>query len=242
MKDHAIEAICRTVWPAFALGAILAAPLAHADADDRIEWQGQSSQAPAWEGFYLGFNAGGVWGHDDVSQSTTGGSATGFNPGFDTEGGAVGFQAGYNWMAGPVLVGGGADWDYSGANGGYRVISTLDGESQKFNWLSSVRARIGYPIGNLVPFITGGAAFSDIKNSYVTGAGLSEDRAEIRTGWTIGAGLEYAMPEHFTARLDYRYYDFGSYTDSPGTVFPGYRYRQEPRLNSVTAGISYNFW
>jgi len=212
-----------------------------AQAADTPPWSSQSYQPPTWQGFFFGINAGVAWGHDDITQSsTTTGAQTGFSPSMDTEGGAVGFHAGYNYLMNPVLIGADGDWDYSGSNGGYRIVANGDGQDEKFEWLSTVRARIGLPMGNLLPFVTGGVAFSDIKDSYH--AGVTQEFSNTRTGWVLGGGLEYALPENITARIDYRYYDFGSYSETPSGVFPGSRYKQEPTMNEVTAGISYNFW
>lgn len=43
-------------------------------------------------------------------------------------------------------------------------------------------------------------------------AGIATDPRAIvtRTGWTAGAGIEWAFAEHWSPNVEYNYYDFGT--------------------------------
>ena len=113
---------------------------------------------PAWNGFYAGLNAGGMFG--STSASFAGPAGPG---GFSGSGGGFvgGGQAGYNYLFGPVLLGGEIDFQGStyaaGVNGGgsFGPLST----TERTPWFSTMRARVGYPVGSVVPYVTGGAVW-----------------------------------------------------------------------------------
>ena len=65
-------------------------------------------------------------------------------------------------------------------------------------------------MGRFMPYVTGGAAFGDIKTS-VTGFG---DSNKTKAGWTVGGGVEAAIAGPWTAKVEYLYVDLGR-GDSP---------------------------
>ena len=65
-----------------------------------------------------------------------------------------------------------------------------------------------------------------------------------RTGWTAGAGVEWAFAPHWSATLEYNYYDFGGrgFTLSDparGTTVSGLSLTDT--IHAVTAGVNYRF-
>ncbi|MGX9117301.1 outer membrane protein [Mesorhizobium sp. BHbsci] len=42
----------------------------------------------------------------------------------------------------------------------------------------------------------------------------SDTLSDTETGWTAGAGAEYAFTDNLTARVEYRYADFGDLTNT----------------------------
>ncbi len=157
--------------------------------------------APAynWSGFYLGINGGGGWGR---SNWTTTGS-------FDTSGGLVGGTIGYNYQINQVVLGVEGDIDWADINGTSPTpaVTRLRAPARPSDtWLSTVRGRLGYAADRFMPYITGGAAFGDIKAS---GPGLS-GADTTNAGWTLGGGIEFAIAGHWTAKAEYLYVDLGS--------------------------------
>ena len=57
-----------------------------------------------------------------------------------------------------------------------------------------MRGRIGYATGQFLPYITGGLA-------------VMSDDGSARAGWTIGAGLEYALARNISIKGEYLYVD-----------------------------------
>jgi outer membrane immunogenic protein len=104
----------------------------------------------------------------------------------------------------------------------------------------------------LLVYATGGAAFTSIKDTYtdttgfVTGVPLAyEAITKNRSGWTVGGGLEYAVTDNWSVRAEYRYSDFGHYTDYPFTVYVPFgdvlTVQHHLTENQVQVGLSYKF-
>jgi outer membrane immunogenic protein len=70
-----------------------------------------------------------------------------------------------------------------------------------------VRGRLGYAADRFMPYVTGGAAFGDIRAST---PGFSQASAN-NAGWTLGGGLEAALVGNWTAKVEYLYVDLGSF-------------------------------
>ena len=76
--------------------------------------------------------------------------------------------------------------------------------------------------------------FATINGVYIGG----DTRSGLRTGWTTGAGVEYALARSWSARLDYDFFDFGT----KGYLFNGATLVElQPRLHTIRVGISYQF-
>ena len=105
----------------------------------------------------------------------------------------------------------------------------------KNDWLGTARARLGYAgWNNLLPYITGGAAFGDIKG---TSGAASVSKTNI--GWTAGAGLEYAFLGAWSAKVEYLYADLGK--ASCGAATCGVDTDIKFNANIVRVGLNYRF-
>jgi len=178
------------------------------------------AQTYNWSGAYVGINGGGGFGRSDF-----GGLGTGS---FDLSGGLVGGTLGYNWQMSPIVFGIEGDIDWSSIRG-----STPCGVTScetRNNWLGTVRGRLGYAADRFMPYITGGAAFGDIKTS-VAGIG---DSSTTRAGYTVGAGIEAAIAGPWTAKIEYLYVDLGHSSTALGTD-------ASFRTHIVRAGLNYRF-
>jgi outer membrane immunogenic protein len=115
----------------------------------------------------------------------------------------------------------------------------------------SIRLRAGVAWDRLLVYATGGAAFTSIKDTYtdwtgfVTGVpGGYEAITKNRSGWTVGGGLQYAVTDNWSVGVEYRYSDFGHYTDYPFTIFTvGDVLTEQHHLtqNQVQVGLTYKF-
>jgi outer membrane immunogenic protein len=179
-----------------------------------------------WDGFYIGVNGGGGWGH--ARSDLTGG--------FGTSGGLAGGTVGYNKQLGSWVLGveGDIDWtDVGGntANGCPAGNCTIQG-----NWLSTERGRVGYAFGNFMPYITGGLAVGDVQ---ATAPGLAgQDQTQV--GWTAGVGAEYALSQNWSVKAEYLRVDLGRFdcgASCGGTPTDNVSLRE----NLVRGGINWHF-
>jgi outer membrane immunogenic protein len=203
----------------------------------------------------------------------TGRQAVGQFPSFNTgdTGFTGGVQAGYNWQFAPNWVAGiEADLNYMGLNkadtrafaathfiGDGPIEANTESATQKLGWLGTVRGRLGVTVldNRLLAFATGGLAYGKVNDSILTigvpngslGALISAGSGGVRTGWTVGGGLEYAFANNWSAKLEYLYYDLGSriltldYAPVPGDAGNTISYRFHDNGNLVRVGLNHRF-
>jgi outer membrane immunogenic protein len=177
-----------------------------------------------WTGFYLGVNVGGSWGHQDV---TLAGLLINSNK---IDGVIGGGQIGYNWQGAgsPWVFGIEADIQGSGQKGSgafaipacltcaLAIPATSIAYEDKLEWFGTVRGRIGYAIGDRgtwLPYITGGLAYGESKidgSGSLVGVPVAFSVSDTRVGWTVGAGIEWAFADQWSAKLEYLFMDLGS--------------------------------
>lgn len=196
-----------------------------------------------WTGVYLGAQAGYDWAR--TSYSFTNPVPTGS---FTPNGFVGGLYVGYNYQfATPLVVGVEGDLSYSNVKGSFdNPFGGFSGGSARLRWQGAARVKVGYAFDRFLPYVAGGVAVGDFR--FEGGPGLGspftpalESWRKTMTGWTIGAGVEYAFAERWTARLEYRYTDFGT---AHGNLAPAYSSVVETmkvRDNSIRLGVSYRF-
>ncbi len=136
---------------------------------------------------------------------------------------------GYNFQTGVWVWGIEGDLDWSGMKGSSIGLET------KNDWLGTARLRLGYAgWNNLLPYLTGGAAFGNIKG---TAPGVSVTKTNV--GYAVGAGLEYAFLGNWSAKVEYLYADIGKATC--GAADCGVDTDIKFKANLVRAGLNYRF-
>lgn len=192
----------------------------------------------SWTGFYLGGNLGYSWGNSSTynqpSSAGFNGAANGFD--FTPSGWLGGVTAGYNWHTDAFVFGLEGDLGY---------ISAEDGDDNgtafayaEYGWYGSLTARAGYAQDRFLFYAKGGLALADIENT----AGVIGDASdfteahEIRAGWALGGGAEYAFNPNMSMKIEYLYMDFGKDTSSN---FDGDIYEHENDIHTVKVGVSY---
>lgn len=142
---------------------------------------------------------------------------------------------------------------------------------QHVRWLGTVRARLGFlPLDNLLIYGTGGFAYGRIDENINVGfsgttsgliiVGIGPFNASCMgggpncfvgsssrtaTGWTAGAGGEYALSRNLTVRVEYLYINLGSdsfnvvaQNPAPSTFRANWGTTD---FNTVRFGINYKF-
>jgi outer membrane immunogenic protein len=117
------------------------------------------------------------------------------------------------------------------------------------DFLASTTARLGYSIADpWLIYAKGGAAWTrekiDVAFTNLQGIAVDPSATATRTGWTVGAGIEWAFAPHWSSTLEYNYYDFGSHG---ATLFDAAHnqgvtmFSLQDRIHAVTAGVNYRF-
>lgn len=218
-------------------------------------------QAFTWTGAYFGVNAGGVFTQNKANLfgqgvGTINAIALGAVPAhgkLDKSGFIGGAQAGFNWQTGMFVTGVEADINYVGAKkstsyaSALRPVTTL---SSDLNWLGTARLRAGVAFDRLLVYGTGGLAFGQVKNRadiYAFNGGPLAywgSKNDVRAGWTLGAGAEYAITNNLTVKGEYLYYNLGKKTiavnptSGAGANF-GAKFKNDGHI--VRAGLNWKF-
>lgn len=206
--------------------------------------------AQGFEGAYAGLYTGYAWAKDEGTSYAQGFDVkTGWTQETNPKSVQYGALAGYNWtLKDRWLVGVEADYD---GRGGENDSSNqeLNGTSSPFysgtsgiSSSGSLRARAGYmPSNDLLLFVTGGYAYAKVKREWETvPTNTSESNKNGQSGWTAGVGAEYLLNDSFSARLEYRYADFGTQKDLPVDMW-NEQFNQRLTEQSVRMGAAYHF-
>jgi outer membrane immunogenic protein len=207
------------------LTAAMALPSYAADMS-RPAFKAPSSDAPwNWTGFYVGINGGYGFGKSNWT------NVAGTTGDFNVRGALAGGTIGYNLQTGMWVWGLEGDVDASWIKG---TAATICCET-KNEWLATARGRIGYAFDRWLPFLTGGAAFGDVK---MTPIGFPAETLT-KIGWTAGGGLEYAFQGAWSAKVEYLYADLGKASCDVATC--GVATDVTFKTSIVRGGINYHF-
>jgi outer membrane immunogenic protein len=225
----------RALALAFLLSTLLAAPGAMAaDLGDK-PGRGKIAKADpvplvedvspfSWNGFYIGVHAGYAWSDIDWSGALI--------ENLNGDGWLAGGQVGYNWQRGRLVYGIEADISTGRIDGGGACCG------HSLEWLSSVRGRLGVTShdNRWLFYATGGVAWADIDYRSAGFGGHSDTHF----GWVVGGGIERALSERLTARLEYLYYDFDSIS-APAGALGGIATEVDPSTHVVRLGLNFKF-
>jgi outer membrane immunogenic protein len=194
----------------------------------------------SWTGFYLGINGGYGFGQSSWSNPVF---PTG-SGNFSTSGFLFGGTLGANYQIGSFVIGLEGDGDWNGANGtSTGVTCGAPGCTTQGDWLATIRGRAGYAFDRVLVYGTGGAAFGDVQGSF----GSLPYASGTQTGWTAGAGVEWAFLPNWTAKVEYLYVDLGNFSCPATSCGFGPAGGPSPNTsvsfteNIIRAGINYKF-
>jgi len=208
--------------------------------------------AADWSGFYLGGQVG--WAHGEMKLT----DVDGYNGGtfsYDDDGVAADVYAGYNFQRDSLVFGLEASVGYLGLDGsrqyppyvGVRLPSDSRA-SVETDLHVTVTGRAGFAWNDFLLYFKGGWAGTDAKVSFIdddpTGTTLvsGTSRSKFKSGYTVGGGLEWAMTDMLSVRLEYMYSDFGSITHTATTAGGGsMRFKHDLEAHTLMLGVSYRF-
>jgi len=215
-----------------------------------------------WTGCYLGGHLGGGFAHKDITDpaqlvqdsflgpgSTTGITTVSPAPNGVVIGGQIGcdYQFAPSWLVGVEGAASGSTMKAS------RTVGLPLGNPDtalvqaKTDFLTSVTGRLGYAFDNVLLYAKGGVAMAgdryDVTGSFA-GTPFGFVGLENRIGWTAGGGVEWAFSQHWSASLEYDYYQFGHRTiamSDPANVFLGNADVRQ-NIQVVKAGLNFHIW
>jgi outer membrane immunogenic protein len=235
----------------------------------------------SWSGCSVGLLTGYSWSDRNIVR-TTGPAVPGIRPatvrvdydGTTNIGGGIGCDLQFTPGRG-VVVGIAADGTWTDLT--RRRVVTGPGPAfpesvfrQSLDTLGTIRGRVGYGFDRWLVYATGGFAFGGVEykadffsgvrgGSVLTQAGRFD---AIETGYVVGGGIEYAIPEDSflnffsvarllgitstapTIKLEYLRYDLGSRTIAVAPQLvgaPGYASRFTTEGNLIRGGFTYRF-
>lgn len=213
-----------------AMGAVVALLSTSAMAADLIIEEPEAVipvSAFDWSGFYVGASAGYGWGDVTVDPlDIPNGDST-------AHGWLIGAQLGANAQFDSFVLGVEGDVEWSNITNDDDIAAGPWWGEVDVGWLASLRGRAGIAYDTVLFYATAGVAgagvdYTDNQNG-LTGSGT-------HLGWTVGAGIEAAVTETVSVKLEYAYYDFGVVTydtNVPDDV--------SFNLNTVKAGVNFHF-
>jgi len=199
-----------------------------------------------WTGFYVGADAGYAWG-TAAGVGTNAALVPGTGPTYSYSvnggfgGGFIGAQK--QWQN---LVFG-IEGDYQGASikgtsPSMLAAGTLYTFSTTATWEDSIRGRLGFAADRWLVYGTAGWAEAHWKNSYgFTGAAAPfSTYSPTASGWTGGAGVDYAVTNQVFLMLEYRYSSFKA-ANFVDTVNNAADTGPTLKLNDIRGGVGFKF-
>jgi outer membrane immunogenic protein len=207
----------------------------------------------SWTGFYIGahvgYHAGATQFTDAVGSSGGSWNLLGDRFGPGRSGIALGGQLGYNYQFRQLFVGLEADLGYLGGSASRASALSADTIGEVRGGLyGTFRGRFGVAIDRLLVFGTAGIIGLDngARINDTVGNTLVTNRSGFRVGWTVGAGIEYAVAPNWTIKADYLYYETnkaqvsGQQNGTAGAAF-GYSFDVRNTGHIARVGVNYLF-
>ncbi|WP_455466347.1 outer membrane protein [Bartonella sp. B39] len=138
----------------------------------------------------------------------------------------------------------------AGINIGDKVLKEGDKQVHSFTfkekWAGATRVRIGFAAERIMPYVAGGIAYTQLQDiasisiteketGKVIASGNLFDESKTFVGYTLGAGVDFAMSNNFIVRAEYRYSDFGK------KKFSNDKYETSYKTNDFRVGVAYKF-
>jgi len=198
-----------------------------------------------WSGFYVGANTGYAWGRTTLSGDGAGAFDDPSAPGIRTrpEDWLYGAQLGFDVQRGRLVFGLEGQGAYFPNNSETRIVGD-DFAHTQYEWYATATARVGLAADRTLFYVKGGGAWIGVNS---TGGDLDTgviDPTDVtkgdRTvfGWTVGAGVERAIGQRLSAKLEYNFIRADS--DNSGNI-DGDTFGHDHDIHCVIFGLNYRF-
>jgi outer membrane immunogenic protein len=191
----------------------------------------------SWTGFYIGGHVGGAKVERCLTLTVVSAEACADKTGF-----LGGGQVGVNWQTGQFVFG----VEFSGSFADFDSdvsAGTLPGGvffNSHGRSLLMLTGRLGWAADRALFYVTGGGAQARASVDFFTPAGSALEVHFSRTGWTIGAGFEYAFTPNWSFAAQYNFVDLGD-RDVVFATTPPVAASLSHDIHVVTLRLNYRF-
>lgn len=189
-----------------------------------------------WTGFYLGGHVG--YGGGGFGPGTNPLPQHGVVFPHSVTGVFGGYQAGYNFqLSNKLVLGVETDVFFTGPLDRPNLVSAAFHTT--FDYAGTARGRVGYAFGALLPYVSGGLAFGRTRIDINDADGNPADKkSQMHFGWVWGTGVEYALGDVWSGKIEYNYIDLGARTYAfDGMPLPDTT--GQPRVHAVKLGLNF---
>jgi outer membrane immunogenic protein len=196
---------------------------------------------PPWIGCYVGGNIGGAWSNVDLS------GVSGVNFSASNGGVAGGGQIGcdYQWGAWVAGIRNMLDATSLSSDTNVSTVPFTGTVNSRTRWFDTLTVRGGYLVQpNVLLYAQGGAAWTNTNITFLDGSGAQLGEASNdRTGWTVGAGVEWRFGPQWSVFAEYNFMGFGTqsatFTGCGGSCVVNANANAD--VQSALAGVNYKF-
>jgi outer membrane immunogenic protein len=216
------------VIAAAALAALFGSPALAADVP--LQRSVPAAPASSWSGLYAGVNLGGAWTAKGSHDTVIGGG-----------------QVGYNLQFGSLVAGAETDIQAMALRASSLLTNPLGAAVTNNTWadyLGTARARIGMARDQWLAYATGGLAYTTVHHdgAGVLGVAGSYSSSNLKIGYAVGSGVEWAFRDRWSAKAEYIFTGFPGQTDTYTTTTPRITIPYEgAKLNTLRLGLNYRF-
>ncbi|WP_173931439.1 outer membrane protein [Chelativorans sp. Marseille-P2723] len=194
----------------------------------------------SWEGPYVGLFGGLATGETEYTAGEIGGPGD-IDVDVSSSGFLGGVQAGYDWQSGNFVFGVVADIAASSYGPSISISGLADVDiDSNLDYLGTVRGRVGHAMDRTLFYVHGGFAFGKTEQDITIDGIEFFDEDQTRTGWTLGAGFEFAVTDRISLGAEYAYVDLGSeevFSDDAIDIFVDEDYR----FHTLRAMVNFRF-
>jgi len=196
-----------------------------------------------WSGFYIGAHVGGTWG--DKDWLFTGPLTT---TSHNVSGVLGGGQVGFNYQVGQWVFGVEGQFSWTNADGQSTCPNPAAICRTELESIFTAAGRLGYAWGPTLLYVKGGGAW--VREEHFVrfpAAPISDETSGsyTRSGWMVGAGLEYGFAPGWSAKVEYNFLNLDDKNLAFRRIASGAfveNARIDQDLHIVKFGINYRFW